>query len=145
MEADRAVAALAGMEPDGGDIDKVGLCCHTAPPFLRKRAGPRGSGSFSCQFYKKLLLNAALLAGLAHALEADGAVHQSKQGVIAALADILAGLDVGATLTGPGCCRPERTDHLHALRPDAVPQSHGRSWCCLRPFYVPLYYFLLSR
>ena len=36
MEADRAVAALARMEPDGGDVDKVGLCCHTAPPVLKK-------------------------------------------------------------------------------------------------------------
>ena len=28
--------------------------------------------------------------------------------------------------------------HLHAWCPDAEPQNHGRSWCCLRPFYVPL-------
>ena len=50
-------------------------------------------------FRKKLLLNAALLAALAHALETDGAVHQSKQGIIAALANVLTRHDVGATLT----------------------------------------------
>ena len=36
MEAHCAVAALARMEPDGGDVDKIGLCCHTGPPVLRK-------------------------------------------------------------------------------------------------------------
>ena len=36
MEAHCAIAALARMEPDGGDIDKIGLCCHTAPPILKK-------------------------------------------------------------------------------------------------------------
>lgn len=50
-------------------------------------------------FRKKLLLNAALLAALAHALETDSAVHQSKQGIIAALANVLTRHDVGATLT----------------------------------------------
>ena len=51
MEAHCAVAALAGMEPDGGDVDKIGLCCHTGPPvFSSKRAGPRGSGSLCCRF-----------------------------------------------------------------------------------------------
>ena len=50
-------------------------------------------------FRKKLLLDAALLAVLAHALKTDGAVHQSKQGVIAALANVLTRHDVGATLT----------------------------------------------
>ena len=28
VEADRPVAALARVEPDGGDINKIGLCCH---------------------------------------------------------------------------------------------------------------------
>ena len=51
MKAHCAVAALAGMEPDGGDVDKIGLCCHTGPPvFSSKRAGPRGSGSLCCRF-----------------------------------------------------------------------------------------------
>ena len=36
MEAHCAIAALARMEPDGGEIDKIGLCCHTAPPILKK-------------------------------------------------------------------------------------------------------------
>ena len=55
---------------------------------------------FGLQFFRqKLLLHAALLAALAHALETDGAVHQSKQGIIAALADILTRLDVSAALT----------------------------------------------
>ena len=33
VKAHRTVAALARVEPDGGDIDKVGLCCHTGPPY----------------------------------------------------------------------------------------------------------------
>ena len=41
MEAHSAVAALAGMEPDGGDVDKIGLCCHTGPPVLRKNSSQR--------------------------------------------------------------------------------------------------------
>ena len=41
MEAHCAVAALAGMEPDGGDVDKIGLCCHTGPPVLRKNSSQR--------------------------------------------------------------------------------------------------------
>ena len=32
VEAHRTIAALARMEPYRGDVDKVGLCCHTAPP-----------------------------------------------------------------------------------------------------------------
>ena len=32
VEAHRAIAALARMEPYRGDVDKVSLCCHTAPP-----------------------------------------------------------------------------------------------------------------
>src|SRR5699024_1287384 len=39
-----------------------------------------------------------LLAILAQALELDGAVLQSEQGVVAALADVDAGMDVGAPL-----------------------------------------------
>lgn len=55
---------------------------------------------FRLQFFRqKLLLHAALLAALAHALKADGAVNQSKQGIIAALANVLTRLNVGATLT----------------------------------------------
>ena len=53
MEADRAVAALAGMEPDGGDIDKVGLCCHTAPPFLRKKSRATRVRLFQLQFFTR--------------------------------------------------------------------------------------------
>ena len=65
-----------------------------------KRAGPRGSGSLRfAVIRKKLLLDAALLAVFTHALETDGTVHQSKQGVIAALANVLTRHDVGATLT----------------------------------------------
>ena len=44
------------------------------------------------------LVNGALTTILAHALELDGAVNQSKQGVIAADADVNAGMDVGASL-----------------------------------------------
>ena len=43
-------------------------------------------------------VDGALTAILAHALELDGAVNQSKQGVVAADADIDAGMDVGASL-----------------------------------------------
>ena len=73
VKAHRAVAALARVEPDGGDVDKVGLCCHTGPPYqplrfafphagrrdreviaftqiTQKRAGPQGSGSSGCSF-----------------------------------------------------------------------------------------------
>ena len=32
VEAHRTIAALARMEPYRGDVDKVSLCCHTAPP-----------------------------------------------------------------------------------------------------------------
>ena len=46
MEAHCAIAALARMEPDGGDIDKIGLCCHTAPPILKK---PFPSVQLPCQ------------------------------------------------------------------------------------------------
>ena len=51
-------------------------------------------------FYNQLLLsvNGALTAILALALELDGTVNQSEQGVIAADADIDAGMDVGASL-----------------------------------------------
>ena len=51
------------------------------------------------QFQQKLLLHAALLAALAHALKTDSAVNQSKQGIIAALANVLTRHNVGATLT----------------------------------------------
>ena len=51
-------------------------------------------------FFGKLLLSVhrALLAILAHALELDLTVNQSKQGVVAADADIVAGMDVSASL-----------------------------------------------
>ena len=51
-------------------------------------------------FPSKLLcsVNGALSAILALALELDGTVNQSEQGVIAADADIDAGMDVGASL-----------------------------------------------
>mgnify|MGYP005605567777 CR=1 FL=1 len=45
-----------------------------------------------------LSVNGALTAILALALELDGTVNQSEQGVIAADADIDAGMDVGASL-----------------------------------------------
>ena len=67
--------------------------------FHQKEPGHEGPALRLQLFRKKLLLNAALLAALAHALETDGAVHQSKQGVIAALANVLTRHDVGATLT----------------------------------------------
>ena len=88
------------MEPDGGDVDKIGLCCHTGPPvFHQKEPGHEGPALCVADFRKKLLLDAALLAALAHALETNGAIDQSKQGIIAALADILTRLDVSAALT----------------------------------------------
>lgn len=66
----------------------------------RKRAGPNGPALWSAVIGSGAgsQLDAALLAGLAHALETDGAVHQSEQGVIAALANVLARHDVGAAL-----------------------------------------------
>ena len=100
VKAHRTVAALARVEPYRGDVDKVGLCCHTAPPYFhQKEPGQNGPALRLQLFRKKLLLDAALLAVLAHALKTDGAVHQSKQGVIAALANVLTRHDVGATLT----------------------------------------------
>ena len=65
----------------------------------QKEPGQNGPALRLQLFRKKLLLDAALLAVLAHALKTDGAVHQSKQGVIAALANVLTRHDVGATLT----------------------------------------------
>ena len=51
-------------------------------------------------YAQKLLLSVdgALTAVLALALELDGTVNQSKQGVVAADADVDAGMDVGASL-----------------------------------------------
>ena len=51
-------------------------------------------------FFGKLLLSVhrALLAILAHALELDSAVNQSKQGVIAADANVGTGMNVRASL-----------------------------------------------
>ena len=100
VKAHRTVAALARVEPYRGDVDKVGLCCHTAPPYIhQKEPGQNGPALRLQLFRKKLLLDAALLAVFTHALETDGTVHQSKQGVIAALANVLTRHDVGATLT----------------------------------------------
>ena len=45
------------------------------------------------------LVNGDLLAVLAVTLELDGAVHQGEQGVVLALADVGAGVDLGAALT----------------------------------------------
>ena len=45
------------------------------------------------------LVDGDLFAVLAVALEADGAVHQGEQGVVLALADVGAGVDLGAALT----------------------------------------------
>lgn len=56
MEAHCAVAALAGMEPDGGDVDKIGLCCHTGPPVLRKIL----LSAYSLRFYLKITSQSAL-------------------------------------------------------------------------------------
>ena len=47
----------------------------------------------------QLLLDADLLAVAAHALEAHTAIHQSKQGIVAADAHVLTGMDMGAALT----------------------------------------------
>ena len=47
----------------------------------------------------QLLLDADLLAVTAHALKAHAAIHQSKQGIVAADAHVLAGMDMGAALT----------------------------------------------
>ena len=46
-----------------------------------------------------LLLDRAALAVTAHALEVNAAIDQSEQGVIAADADALTRMDVGAALT----------------------------------------------
>ena len=67
--------------------------------FHQKEPGHEGPALCVADFRKKLLLDAALLAALAHALETNGAIDQSKQGIIAALADILTRLDVSAALT----------------------------------------------
>ena len=40
VKAHRAIAALARMEPDGCDVDKVGLCCHRAPPMFSDSTSP---------------------------------------------------------------------------------------------------------
>ena len=65
--------------------------------FSIKKAAANVCGSF----LNKLLLsvNGALTAILALALELDGTVNQSKQGVILADANIDTGMDVGASLT----------------------------------------------
>src|SRR5699024_875735 len=65
-----------------------------------QKSRAKRSGSLVCSYrvLAGLQLDAALLAGLAHALETDGSVHQSEQGVIAALANVLTRHDVGAAL-----------------------------------------------
>ena len=45
----------------------------------QKEPGPKGPALWVADFTKKLLLHAALLAALAHALETNGAIDQSKQ------------------------------------------------------------------
>ena len=60
----------------------------------RKKPGP----VIPARFWKTLLFYADLLAVAAHALERDAAVHQGKQGVVAAAADILTRMDMGAAL-----------------------------------------------
>lgn len=49
--------------------------------------------------FERLLLNGATLAVAAHTLEVDAAVNESEQGVVAADADALTRMDVGAALT----------------------------------------------
>ena len=59
------------------------------------------AADYAAVFLNKLLLsvNGALTAILALALELDGTVNQSKQGVILADTNVGAGMDVGASLT----------------------------------------------
>ena len=49
----------------------------------------------------------ALLAILTLALELDGTVNQSKEGVVAADTDVIAGMDVRASLTNQNVARED--------------------------------------
>ena len=53
---------------------------------------------FRSSVFLLLCVNGAHLAILAHALELDLTVDQSEQGVVAADPDVVAGMDVGASL-----------------------------------------------
>ena len=68
---------------------------HNCQLYIKKAAA-----SFAAAFPSQLLLsvNGALTAILALALELDGTVNQSEQGVVAADADIDTGMDVSASL-----------------------------------------------
>ena len=66
----------------------------------KKTAPPKRSRNFKNS--GRLLLdsvNAYFLAILAHSLELDVAVDESKEGVVRTLADIVAGMDVGSALS----------------------------------------------
>ena len=66
----------------------------------KKTAPPKRSRNFKNS--GRLLLdsvNADFLAILAHSLELDVAVDESEEGVVRTLADIVAGMDVSASLS----------------------------------------------
>ena len=93
VERHRTVAALAGVQPDRGGINKI-TGCHKIPLYYKKRASREGP-----PVPVLLLLDRAALAVTAHALKVNAAIDQSEQGVIAADADALTRMDMGAALT----------------------------------------------
>ena len=111
-----------------------------------KRAGPRGSGSLRfAVIRKKPLLDAALLAVFTHALETDGyrPPEQNRSSSLP-LPTFSPGMIWVPRADEPGCCRPERTDRLHAWRPDAVLRNRGCSWCAYA-LLCAIVIYLLSR
>ena len=95
VERHRTVATLAGVQPDRGGINKI-TGCHVVPHLQKITKNERAAKARPYQF---LLLDRAALAVTAHALEVNAAIDQSRQGVIAADADALTRMDVGAALT----------------------------------------------
>ena len=85
-----------------------------------------------------LLLDRAALAVTAHALKVNAAIDQSEQGVIAADADALTRMDVGAALTDQDVAGQNELT-VAALDAEApglgITAVLGRT---LRLFYVPL-------
>ena len=85
-----------------------------------------------------LLLDRAALAVTAHALEVNAAIDQSEQGVIAADADALTRMDVGAALTDQDVAGQNKLT-VAALDAEAlglgITTVLGRTYAV---FYVPL-------
>ena len=67
---------------------------------LKKKGCCKHSFATALRFYRRLLLSVhgALPAVLALALELDGAVNQSEQGIILTNANVDTGMDMGASL-----------------------------------------------